>query len=279
MNEILFYRVRDEYGAFSNFALYPIWLDGRMWPTSEHYFQAQKFKLRERQEAIRLTNSPLEAARMGRDRSWTLRTDWDEVKDEVMREAVWAKFAQNSGPRELLLSTGRAKIVERTENDRYWGDGGDGGGRNMLGLILMEVRDRILKVDGFTCTEEWEEARGTGPAGPPAEYLSEWLDLRSLLWEKHFQSLPEKEQKLINEGTHPSCSSKLVPEVGKYAEFLRRSLSSVPYVTRVSVDAYHGDFLVLTVWLNRKSPWREYRAHIPQLFMGFEVFVAGPTEG
>ena len=139
-NEIRFYRVRDEYGDFSNFAPYPIWLDGKLWPTTEHYFQAQKFELPERQEAIRSTKSPLEAARMGRDRAWPLRPDWDEVKDEIVRVALWAKFTQNSGPRELLLSTGDARIVEHTANDRYWADGGDGSGRNMLGRILMETR-------------------------------------------------------------------------------------------------------------------------------------------
>lgn len=39
-----FYSVGDEFGAFSNFAAYPITLEGRRWPTSEHYFQAQKFE-------------------------------------------------------------------------------------------------------------------------------------------------------------------------------------------------------------------------------------------
>jgi predicted NAD-dependent protein-ADP-ribosyltransferase YbiA (DUF1768 family) len=42
MNEIKFYTVPGNYGKFSNFAPYPIVLDGLTWPTSEHYFQAQK---------------------------------------------------------------------------------------------------------------------------------------------------------------------------------------------------------------------------------------------
>jgi len=41
------------------------------------------------------------------------------------------------------LNTGDAKIVEQTENDDYWGDGGDGSGKNMLGKILMRVRDEL----------------------------------------------------------------------------------------------------------------------------------------
>jgi len=52
-----------------------------------------------------------------------------------------AKFEQHAGLRELLLSTGEAKLVEHTERDDYWGDGGDGSGRNGLGRLLMEVRE------------------------------------------------------------------------------------------------------------------------------------------
>ncbi len=143
MADIRFYSVADEYGDFSNFAGFPIRLDGEVWPTSEHYFQAQKFKDRSVRKKIRTANSPMIAARMGRDRSLPLRRDWESVKGEVMRKAVQAKFTQHDELRGLLLETGDAKIVEHTENDAYWGDGGDGSGKNMLGRILMEVRDRI----------------------------------------------------------------------------------------------------------------------------------------
>ncbi|RKH50449.1 NADAR domain-containing protein [Corallococcus aberystwythensis] len=43
--------------------------------------------------------------------------------------------------REALQATGDAKLVEHTENDDDWGDGGDGSGSNMLGRLLMELRD------------------------------------------------------------------------------------------------------------------------------------------
>ena len=143
MADIRFYSVADEYGDFSNFAGFPIRLDGEVWPTSEHYFQAQKFRDRSVRKKIRKANSPMIAARMGRDRSLPLRRDWESVKVEVMRKAVRAKFTQHDELRTLLLETGDAKIVEHTENDAYWGDVGDGSGKNMLGRILMEVRDWI----------------------------------------------------------------------------------------------------------------------------------------
>jgi N-glycosidase YbiA len=138
-----FYSVGDDFGEFSNFAPFPITLDGERWPTSEHYFQAQKFEDGAYRQKIRKANSPVQAARLGRDRKQKLRRDWESVKVGVMRAAVLAKFTQYEELRELLLSTGAAKIVEHTENDDYWGDGGDGTGKNMLGRILMQVRDLL----------------------------------------------------------------------------------------------------------------------------------------
>lgn len=145
VNVVNFYSVGDSFGEFSNFAPFPITLDGTRWPTTEHYFQAQKFDNPEYREKIRSANSPMQAARLGRDRKQKLRRDWEAVKVGIMRAAVWAKFTQHAELRDLLLSTGNAKIVEHTENDDYWGDGGDGTGKNMLGRILMDVRDQLQK--------------------------------------------------------------------------------------------------------------------------------------
>jgi ribA/ribD-fused uncharacterized protein len=144
--QILFYGVADEYGAFSNFAPYPISLDGRRWPTSEHYFQAQKFLDPRLREQVRRASTPGQAANLGRSRKTPLRRDWESVKVDVMRKAVGAKFEQHPDIAALLLATGESPIVERTENDSYWGDGGDGSGRNMLGRILMDVRTRLRSV-------------------------------------------------------------------------------------------------------------------------------------
>lgn len=143
MNTIRFYSVADEYGEFSNFAEYPIRVDGATWPTTEHYFQAQKFEDAAYRQRIRRASSPMEAARMGRDRKMKLRRDWESVKVSVMHAALLAKFRQHDALRALLLSTSDAKLVEHTENDDYWGDGGDGRGRSMLGQLLMRVRETL----------------------------------------------------------------------------------------------------------------------------------------
>lgn len=143
MDTIRFYRVGDDYGEFSNFSPHPISLAGKRWPTSEHYFQAQKFDDAAYCERIRKAHSPMEAATMGRDRKQKLRRDWESVKVDVMRTALRAKFAQHADLAVLLLSTGEAKLIEHTHNDRYWADGGDGSGKNWLGRLLMELRTEL----------------------------------------------------------------------------------------------------------------------------------------
>jgi ribA/ribD-fused uncharacterized protein len=136
---IRFYLTDAPYGEFSNFAAFPIRLKDREWPTSEHYFQAQKFAGTPHEEELRLAKSPMVVARMGRDRARPLRADGEAVKDDVMREAVRAKIEQHPTLR-ALLGTGDAELIEHTTNDNYWGDGGDGTGLKMLGRILKEIR-------------------------------------------------------------------------------------------------------------------------------------------
>ena len=140
---IRFYRVDAPYGCFSNFSRHPIVLDGLEWPTSEHYFQAQKFAGTPHAEAVRRAKTPRLAAELGRERHRPLRADWEQVKDDAMRTAVRAKFSQHAELREILLGTGDRELIEHTTNDSYWGDGGDGSGGNMLGRILMEVRAEL----------------------------------------------------------------------------------------------------------------------------------------
>lgn len=145
METINFYRTSDAYGEFSNFSPHRLQLDGKTWPTSEHYFQAQKFLEAGLREEIRRAATPMLAAQAGRDRRKPLRRDWESVKDEVMLVAVRAKFSQHAELARLLLDTGDARLVEHTENDSYWADGGDGRGRNRLGQILMQVREELRR--------------------------------------------------------------------------------------------------------------------------------------
>jgi N-glycosidase YbiA len=141
---IYFYSDREvPYGCFSNFSRHGFVLDELWWKTSEHYFQAQKFVGTPYLEQIRSVNTPKDAANLGRKRTLPLRSDWEQVKDEIMLRAVLCKFRAHADIREILLATGDDSIVENAPGDYYWGCGKDGTGRNQLGLILMQVRDLL----------------------------------------------------------------------------------------------------------------------------------------
>jgi N-glycosidase YbiA len=146
---IYFYTPREQYGCFSNFSPHGFELDNLYWYTSEHYFQAQKFIGTFHLEQIRLVKTPKEAAKMGRERNLPLRQDWEKVKDDIMRKAVMRKFQTHQDIREILLATDHEEIVESSPIDYYWGCGADGTGKNMLGIILMEVRDRLRYTHGL----------------------------------------------------------------------------------------------------------------------------------
>jgi ribA/ribD-fused uncharacterized protein len=138
---IYFYDLHAPYGEFGNFYPAPIELDGYVWPTNEYYFQAQKFILHEKiYHHIRHLATPREVFEYAQIHKHLVRPDWGEVKDHVMLKACMAKFDQHPKLRELLLSTGHRTLVEHTANDTYWADGGDGSGRNQLGITLMKVR-------------------------------------------------------------------------------------------------------------------------------------------
>lgn len=158
LEPIRFYRRQEPYGEFSNFARYDILYTYLLEPerllptaahfrfkTSEHFFQAMKFATTDPTyaKAILLAKTPGQAADMGRNRSRPLRPDWEEVKDDIMRLALALKFNDHQELRDLLISTGQRPIIEATTDDHYWGEGSRGDGRNMLGVILMELRDLL----------------------------------------------------------------------------------------------------------------------------------------
>ncbi len=143
---IYFYSNREEpYGCFSNFSRHGVLLDGRWWPTTEHYFQAQKFIDTDPDWADKIGNvkAPKIAAVMGRDRNHPLRPDWEQVKDDIMHRAVLTKFQTHADIQAILLGTGNESLVENAPGDYYWGCGQDGSGLNKLGQILEAVRETI----------------------------------------------------------------------------------------------------------------------------------------
>jgi ribA/ribD-fused uncharacterized protein len=76
---------------------------------------------------------------MARHPDHTVRSDWVQIKDEILYQAVRTKFTQHEQLRRLLLETGEAILIEHSPSDTYWGDGGNGQGQNKIGQILMQI--------------------------------------------------------------------------------------------------------------------------------------------
>lgn len=140
---IYFYSRTDQYGDFCNYSSHGFEIDGRYWPTVEHYFQAQKFAGTVYEETIRCARTPGDAKGGGRNKSIPLRADWESVKDEIMYRAVLRKFETHEDIRHRLLQTGDEELVESAPGDYYWGCGADGTGQNKLGKIIMAVRAQL----------------------------------------------------------------------------------------------------------------------------------------
>jgi predicted NAD-dependent protein-ADP-ribosyltransferase YbiA (DUF1768 family) len=177
---ILFYNADDPYGCFSNFSRHPVKVYGTTWKTSEAAFQAMKFWPHRPDLVKRVWEAPTPAAttRLGRDRSFPLRKDWDSappeelrarvpqrcaVDDQVSRQGVsaepifartkdvfmyeicHAKFSNHPELRSTLVGTFPQPLVEDALHDPYWGWGCSRNGQNKLGRILMLVRMQLLK--------------------------------------------------------------------------------------------------------------------------------------
>ncbi len=145
VQEIRFYRANEKpFGAFSNLFRCPVEFEGTVYPTSEHAYQAGKaIKPAVRQWILNAPTPALAAMAAHGLYVWDVVPDWAQIKFDRMRAVLRAKFDQHADLRELLLSTGEARLVEAgTVNNavnRLWGEVG-GKGENMLGVMLMELR-------------------------------------------------------------------------------------------------------------------------------------------
>ncbi|MGF1682206.1 GTP cyclohydrolase II [Photobacterium minamisatsumaniensis] len=159
VDEIQFYEPDEVHGFLSNFSPSPILLSNEVWPTSEHYYQAQKFEEPSIQKEILLAETPDEAFSLSRKYADKVKQDWMDVRHAVMRYIVFEKFRQNSQLTHLLVSTGDNLLTEHSHKDNYWGDGGDGKGQNELGKILMEVRDYFSEIEPYNLVHFVDSAK------------------------------------------------------------------------------------------------------------------------
>ena len=135
-----------EFAFLSNFYPSPITIDGIMFPTVEHLFQAAKTVSLVEREKIAAAATPGQAKRLGRN--VILCDNWEEIKEDVMLNALRLKFAILP-LREMLLATGDEELVEgNTWHDNIWGSCScerckNIKGQNKLGKLLMQVREEI----------------------------------------------------------------------------------------------------------------------------------------
>lgn len=144
---ITFFESTKAYGCFSNFSRHDFVVEDRYYPSSEHYYQCQKFAGFDDDwaETIRNSETPKAAALLGRDpeRQKNANPDWESLKEAVMYQGVLNKFLFHSDIAQILLETGDALIQETSPKDSYWGTGANGKGQNKLGIILMRVRQTL----------------------------------------------------------------------------------------------------------------------------------------
>lgn len=147
-DEIRFYRANEKpYGIFSNLYRCKIVFEGEEFATSEHAYQAGKARKQAVREWILSAPSPgLVAMAAHGLYTWDIAPDWSKVKFDRMRGVLYAKFTQHPELKEILLATGNSRLVESATVDnsvnRLWGEV-NGRGKNMLGVLLMELRDKL----------------------------------------------------------------------------------------------------------------------------------------
>lgn len=141
---IQFYHSAQPWGELSNFSRHAVFLKNKIWPTVEHFYQAQKFAGTEIEEFIRLAETPTRAKERAKNEHQHIQKNWSDMKEKVMLEGLRAKFSQHPNLGKILVSTRNRKITEHTVNDSYWGDGRDNSGKNRLGKLIMLVRSELI---------------------------------------------------------------------------------------------------------------------------------------
>lgn len=135
-------KFRGRWFFLSNFYLAEVEFEGTRYPSVENAFQAAKTLDRTiRKQFTTKTISPSNAKRMGRQ--ILLRTDWSDVRVEIMIQSVRDKFTRHPELGSLLIGTKNRELIEGNDwGDVFWGKC-NGRGKNILGRILMQVREEL----------------------------------------------------------------------------------------------------------------------------------------
>ena len=174
---------RDEWGAFSNFfpSIRPIAAAGLKFSTSEHLYQAAKFRgSPDIQALVAGASSARNAADMGRNTANKPDADWNDRRINAMRWIIRMKREANPKLLDgLLQKSGDRPIVEHSSRDSFWGARPKGGklvGQNILGRLWMELRQQIRDGDPRALASAWEDP--VSPKATVRETAAETADLK-----------------------------------------------------------------------------------------------------
>ena len=142
-NPIGFYE--REFYVLSNFSSFQVKWRGQLWPTSEHAYQAAHFleTVPELAMQIHKATSAHQAFKIAKKNAFKAPKDWMDIKISVMDDICRHKLLQHPYVRRKLLQTAELPLVEDSPTDSFWGWGPDKDGRNELGKIWMNLRNRI----------------------------------------------------------------------------------------------------------------------------------------
>ena len=133
-------------------------VDGVTYKSAEHYMMAGKAKLfgdEETLQKIIYCRTPAEAKKLGRQVRNFDNDAWLANRYEIVLKGNKHKFSQSEAMKAVLLNTGNRVLVEASPVDPIWGIGlaadfrgienpHNWKGLNLLGFVLMEVRDWLL---------------------------------------------------------------------------------------------------------------------------------------
>lgn len=137
-NNSLIDRFVEKYSFLNNFYLSSLWVDNIKYPSAEHAYQASKTEDIDVKNKISECLTPFIAKKMGK--TIQLPENWDILKVCNMKKVLICKF-ENPFLFSMLQETkGKELIHKNFFNDSFWGVYKETG-QNMLGKILMEIRE------------------------------------------------------------------------------------------------------------------------------------------
>jgi len=134
--------VESRWHYLSPFSAHEVELDGVVYKTAEHAYQALRM-LPGVQGSIRKTTSPLDAWRLAQEYKKENQLDEAVNKDELMEMIFRAKLTQHTDIKEILLESKERELLKVYDTDYYWGTGVDGSGQNLMGKLWMKLRDEL----------------------------------------------------------------------------------------------------------------------------------------